>query len=150
MGVAIGGPLALGNQYYLQILVNIGINIILVLGLNVITGLSGQLSLCQGAFFGIGAYGCALLVMRAGLSFWFALPAAAFGTAALSLIVSIPALRLRGHYLAMLTLAFSVIVGQVLTNWVALTRGPSGLINIPWPDPISVGVFTINIANRQD
>lgn len=149
MAVAIAAPLVAGNQYYLQILVNIGINIILVLGLNVITGLAGQLSLCQGAFFGIGAYACALLVMRTGISFWLALPLAALGTAALGLVISIPALRLRGHYLAMLTLAFAVIVSQVLTNWVSLTRGPSGLINIPWPDPLPLGLFTINIANRQ-
>ncbi|HWB46576.1 MAG TPA: ATP-binding cassette domain-containing protein, partial [Hyphomicrobiaceae bacterium] len=142
-------PLAYGNQYYLQILANIGINIILVLGLNIITGLAGQLSLCQGAFFGIGAYACALLVMRAGLSFWLALPLAALGAAAVAVLISVPALRLRGHYLAMLTLAFAVIVAQVLTNWVGLTRGPSGLINIPWPDPINLGVASVKIASRD-
>jgi branched-chain amino acid transport system permease protein len=142
-------PLAHGNQYYLQILANVGINIILVLGLNIITGLAGQLSLCQGAFFGIGAYACALLVMRAGLSFWLALPLSALGAAVVALLISIPALRLRGHYLAMLTLAFAVIVAQVLTNWVSLTRGPSGLINIPWPDPINLGVASITIASRD-
>jgi branched-chain amino acid transport system permease protein len=143
-------PLAWGNQYYLQILVNMAINIILVLGLNIITGLAGQLSLCQSAFFGIGAYACALLVLRTGLSFWLALPLAAFGTAALGLVISIPALRLRGHYLAMLTLAFSVIVSQVLTNWVGLTRGPSGLVNIPWPDPLPLGPFTVTIDGREN
>lgn len=142
-------PLARGNQYYLQILVNVGINAILVLGLNIITGLAGQLSLCQSAFFGIGAYACALLVLRTGLSFWLALPVAALGTGTLGLVISVPALRLRGHYLAMLTLAFSVIVSQVLTNWVDLTRGPSGLVNIPWPDPLSLGPFTITIAGRE-
>ena len=146
LAAAIAIPLAVGNQYYLQILANIGINIILVLGLNIITGLAGQLSLCQGAFFGIGAYACALLVMKAGLSFWVALPVAALGTAVLGLAVSIPALRLRGHYLAMLTLAFTVIVAQVLTNWVEMTRGPSGLINIPWPDAIPLGFAEIRIA----
>jgi branched-chain amino acid transport system ATP-binding protein/branched-chain amino acid transport system permease protein len=143
-------PLALGNQYYLQILMNIGINIILALGLYIITGLAGQLSLCQGAFFGIGAYACALLVTRASLSFWLALPTAALGTAAIGMVVGIPALRLRGHYLAMLTLAFAVIVTQVLTNWVDLTRGPSGLINIPWPDPIRLGFAEIRIAGRSE
>jgi ABC-type branched-subunit amino acid transport system permease subunit/ABC-type branched-subunit amino acid transport system ATPase component len=149
LAAVIAIPLAVGNQYYLQILANIGINIILVLGLNIITGLAGQLSLCQGAFFGIGAYACALLVMKAGLSFWLALPISALGTAVLGLAVSIPALRLRGHYLAMLTLAFTVIVAQVLTNWVEMTRGPSGLINIPWPDAIPLGFAEIRIATRN-
>lgn len=149
LAAAIAIPLVVGNQYYLQILANIGINIILVLGLNIITGLAGQLSLCQGAFFGIGAYACALLVMKAGFSFWLALPIAALGTAVLGLALSIPALRLRGHYLAMLTLAFTVIVAQVLTNWVEMTRGPSGLINIPWPDAIPLGFAEIRIATRN-
>lgn len=149
IAAAIALPLLWDNQYYLQILMNIGINIILALGLYVITGLAGQLSLCQGAFFGIGAYACALLVMRAGISFWLALPTAAIGTATLGMLVSIPALRLRGHYLAMLTLAFAVIVAQVLTNWVALTRGPSGLISIPWPEPIPLGFAKISVAGRE-
>lgn len=149
IAAAIGVPLALGNQYYLQICANIGINIILALGLNIITGMAGQLSLCQGAFFGVGAYACALLVLRLGLSFWLALPLAAAGTALLGMAISFGAFRLRGHYLAMLTLAFSIIVAQVLTNWVDLTRGPSGLMNIPWPGPIKLGLFELNVADRK-
>ena len=143
------GPLALGNQYYLQILVNVGVNIILVLGINIITGIAGQLSLCQGAFFAIGAYTSALLVLNAGLSFWLSLPVAAIMTAFIGVLVGIPSLRLRGHYLAMVTIAFAVIVQQILTNWSSLTRGPSGLIGIPWPDPVQIGPLVISIQSRE-
>ncbi|MGH7076050.1 MAG: ABC transporter permease subunit [Stellaceae bacterium] len=142
-------PLSIGNQYYIEILANIGINVILVLGLNVITGTAGQLSLCEGSFSALGAYGCALLVMRAGLSFWVALPAATLGTGIVGLIVGVPALRLRGHYLVMLTLGLAVLVEQVLTNWVSLTGGPAALIGIPWPGPIHLGVFDIGVATRE-
>lgn len=142
-------PLAIGNQYYIQILLNIGINVILVLGLTVITGMAGQLSLCQGAFFGIGAYACALLVMGPGLSFWVSLPIAGAITATAGLVLGSLALRLRGHYLAMITLAFAVIVHQVIQNWSALTRGSSGLIGIPWPDPIAIGPATISVQSRE-
>jgi len=148
LAVAVALPLSLDNQYYLQILANIGINVILVLGLNVITGIAGQLSLCQASFFGIGAYACALLVMRAGLSFWLALPAVTVVTGLVGLIVGVPALRLRGHYLVMLTLGLAVLTVQVLTNWASLTRGPAGLIGIPWPAPLHFGFFDLSVATR--
>ncbi len=147
--VAAAAPIALGNQYYIQILVNVGVNVMLVLGLTVITGMTGQLSLCQGAFFGIGAYASALLVMRAGLSFWLSLPLAAVIAAASGLALGVPALRLRGHYLAMITLAFAVIVHQVIQNWSDLTRGSSGLMGIPWPDVIGAGPLTLSVRSRE-
>lgn len=142
-------PLAVGNQYYQQVLVNVGINIVLVLGLNVIIGMTGQLSLCQGAFFGIGAYASALLMTRVGLSFWLSLPLAALIAAAAGFALGIPALRLRGHYLAMITLAFAVITHQVLQNWVELTRGHSGLVRIPWPDVMAVGPVELAVQSRE-
>lgn len=144
-----GGPLWLGNQYYIQVLVNVGINIILVLGLGVITGMTGQLSLCQGAFFGIGAYGSALLMMRAGLSFWLSMPAAGLLAALTGFALGVPALRLRGHYLAVVTLAFAVIVHQVLQNWADLTRGSSGLVGIPWPDALALGPVAVSVRTRE-
>jgi branched-chain amino acid transport system permease protein len=147
--VLAAGPLLLGNQYYLQILVNVGINIILVLGLNIITGVTGQLSLCQGAFFGIGAYASALLMMRAGLSFWVSLPLAALVAAVAGFVLGVPALRLRGHYLAMITLAFTVITHQVLQNWTDLTRGNSGLVGIPWPDVVGLGPVELAVRSRE-
>jgi ABC-type branched-subunit amino acid transport system permease subunit/ABC-type branched-subunit amino acid transport system ATPase component len=149
VALAAAVPVFVGNQYYIQILVNIGINVILVLGLTVITGMAGQLSLCQGAFFGIGAYASALLVMTAGLSFWLSLPLAGAITASAGFVLGVPALRLRGHYLAMITLAFAVIVHQVIQNWSELTRGSSGLVDIPWPDPISVGGLRLSLESRQ-
>ncbi len=150
-GVALAAavPVFVGNQYYIQILVNIGVNVILVLGLTVITGMAGQLSLCQGAFFGIGAYASALLVMSAGLSFWLSLPLAGVIAAGAGFALGVPALRLRGHYLAMITLAFAVIVHQVIQNWSELTRGSSGLVDIPWPDPISAGALKVSLESRE-
>ena len=103
------------------------------LGLNLVYGYAGLLSLATGAFFGIGAYASALLALRLGWPFWLALLAAGLVCALLAVPMAVPALRLRSHSFVMVTLGFLVISESVAKNWVGLTRGDMGLIDIPRP-----------------
>lgn len=105
----------------------------LALTLNLVVGYGGMLSLCQGAFFGIGAYTTALLMLKAGWGFFPSVGAAVLITAILSLSIGLPALRLRGDYFILGTLGFQVIVFNVLYNWTELTGGSNGLTGIPHP-----------------
>src|ERR1700760_1969364 len=103
------------------------------IGLNVLLGLAGEVSLGQCGFVALGAYGVAILTTKAGLNFWEALPLAVLLVGAISAALSIPALRLTGPYLAMVTIAFGFIVESVSIEWRDLTGGSSGLANIPAP-----------------
>ncbi len=124
-------PLALDSPYALSTMVLIGIYTIVTIGLCLLMGYAGQISLGQAAFFGMGAYASAILTTRYGWSGWVALAAAAALTGALAWLIGIPILRLRGHYLALATLALGVIVHIVLTEWKEVTGGPTGLPGIP-------------------
>ena len=104
------------NPYYLQILVNIGIGIILALGLNIVTGLTGQLSLGHAAFMSIGAFTSALLTIKLGMPFSVYLILTGFITAAAAALIGLPILRLTGDYLAICTLGFAEIVKVVFLN----------------------------------
>ena len=104
------------NPYYLQIIVNIGIGIILALGLNVVTGLTGQLSLGHAAFMSIGAFTSALLTIKLGMPFSVNLILTGFITAAVAALIGLPILRLTGDYLAICTLGFAEIVKVVFLN----------------------------------
>jgi len=127
-------PFLIG-QYWLQITIVSGVFVILAVSLNLIMGIAGQLSIAHAAFYGIGAYTSALLTLRLGLSFWVSLPLAMVFTAFLGYLIAIPALRLRGHYLAIVTLGFGVLIYQVLERWESMTRGVMALTGIPRPTP---------------
>lgn len=100
---------------------------IALIGLNIVVGLAGQISLAHGAFFAIGAYGTAILVAKAGLPFPLALLGAGLVAMATGFLTGLPALRLKGHYLAVATLALSVAVPPIANRWTSLTGGSSGL-----------------------
>jgi branched-chain amino acid transport system permease protein len=102
-------------------------------GLNIIVGLAGQLNLGYAAFYAVGAYSYALLSQTFGLSFWVCLPLAGALAAAFGLILGIPVLRLRGDYLAIVTMGFGEIVRIVLINWQDVTGGPNGIAGIQRP-----------------
>ena len=124
-------PLAITNVYYLGILVFVGIYSIITIGLSLLMGYAGQISLGHAAFFGLGAYASGLLTTRLGFPpVWAALLAAVF-TGLVALLIGIPTLRLKGHYLAMATLGFGQIIYIVFNSWVDMTGGPSGFGNIP-------------------
>lgn len=129
-------PLFVTNTYYLRILTIGGIAILPVLGLNLLTGITGQLSICQAGFYGIGAYTSVLLVMKLHLSFWLSLPLATLFTGVIGFGLGIPSLRFKGHYLVIVTIGFTVIIYEIFLNWVSVTRGPMGIVGIPPPNPI--------------
>lgn len=124
-------PLYLNTPYALSTMVLIGIYAIVTEGLCLLMGYAGQISLGQAAFFGLGAYGSAILTVHYRWSPWVAMVAAALITAGIAYLIGIPIFRLRGHYLAMGTLAFGAIVHIVMTEWKEYTGGPTGLPGIP-------------------
>ncbi len=109
------------------------IYIMLGLGLNVVVGLSGLLVLGYGGFYAIGAYTFALLNHYYGFGFWQSLPLAGLVAGAFGLMLGFPVLRLRGDYLAIVTLGFGEIVRILLLNNTAITGGPNGIAQIPKP-----------------
>lgn len=132
-------PFLLGDQYWLRVTVTLGIFVLLALGLNVIVGFTGVLDLGFIAFYGIGAYTAALLMLKLNWSFWAALPVAVAAAALAGVLRGLPTLRLTGDYLAIVTLGFGEIVRLTFTNWVSLTNGPMGLRGIK---PPTVGKFS--------
>ena len=118
-------------SHYTEVMVFAGMFSMVSLGLSMLMGYAGQISLAQAAFFGIGAYTSAILTSRYGMPSLAAMPLGAILSAAVACLVGIPALRLKGHYLAMATLGFGVIVHIVLSEEVGLTGGPSGLADVP-------------------
>ncbi|MGE5704207.1 MAG: branched-chain amino acid ABC transporter permease [Clostridia bacterium] len=128
-------PLLFSNDYLIHIMVMCGINIVLVLSLNLISGFAGQVSMGHAAFFGIGAYTAGILAIK-GLPMWVAMILAAPVAALLGFLIGYPVLRLKGHFFAIATLGFGEIIHLVLNNWIDLTRGPMGLSGIPRPEAI--------------
>ncbi len=120
-----------GISHYVDVMVFAGIFSMVSLGLCMLMGYAGQVSMAQAAFFGIGAYSSGILTSRLGWNPWAAMPAGAALSALVAWIIGIPALRLKGHYLAMATLGFGVIVHIVLGEEVKWTGGPSGMVDIP-------------------
>ena len=121
------------GRYYTQMMALAGIFAIAGLGLNLLTGYAGQTSLGHAGFYAIGAYTGALLATKLGLGFWIGLPFSVALAAAAGLLLAYPSFRLEGPYLAMVTIAFGIIVNSVLVEWSDLTGGTQGVLNIPRP-----------------
>ncbi len=119
------------NEYYLTLLNFIGIHTLLVVGLNLLMGYAGQISLGHAAFFGLGAYTSGILTVTYGINPWLAMLAGMIISGGAAFLIGIPALKLRGYYLAMATLGFNVIVYIVFNEAQVWTGGPSGLAGIP-------------------
>jgi branched-chain amino acid transport system permease protein len=131
--LAAGLPLATANTYYLYVASSVGLLTIVTSGLNVLIGFTGQMSLGHAGFYAIGAYAAGVWSVRLGLSPWLGVLLAVLVAAAVGAIVAAAALRVTGPYLAMVTIAFGIIVEGILVEWVALTGGPGGIFNIPKP-----------------
>jgi len=129
------------ENFIMLLLITAGIFSILALGLNLIAGYTGLLSLCQAAFFGIGSYTTAICMMRFSMSFWTALVISGVLAALFGILIGLPTLRLKGDYLAIATLGFGEIVKNVILNLDAVTRGPMGINGIPAPTLFG---FTLN------
>ena len=142
LAAAAGVPLATSNTYYLFIAMLIGISIVVTTGLNILAGASGQVSLGQAGFYALGAYASAIITTRLGLGFWIGLPAAIALGAAVGVVLALASLRVSGPYLAMVTIAFGIIVEHGLIEWDALTRGFGGIASIPRP---RLGAFELTL-----
>jgi len=121
------------ERYAHDVAISVLVYVCLGLGLNIVVGLAGLLDLGYIAFYGVGAYTYALLSVHFGLSFWLCLPIAGAFSAIAGCIIGYPTLRMRGDYLAIVTLGFGEIVRIVLNNWMSLTNGPNGILGIKPP-----------------
>jgi branched-chain amino acid transport system permease protein len=128
-------PLFQDNPYILGISNLIGIYLIITIGLNLFIGYAGQISLGHAAFAALGAYGSAVMTTNWGWNPWSAMVVIAVLVGVSALIVGIPTLRLSGHYLAMATLGFNIVIYTILVQWDRVTGGPSGFPGIP---PLSI------------
>jgi branched-chain amino acid transport system permease protein len=121
------------NRYLLDLGILVLTYVMLGWGLNIVVGLAGLLDLGYVAFYAVGAYAYALLAQYFGLSFWICLPLAGILAAFWGIMLGFPVLRLRGDYLAIVTLAFGEIIKMVLVNWASFTGGPNGISGVPRP-----------------
>jgi len=117
--------------HYLDVMIFVGIYSLITMGLSLLMGYAGQISLGHAAFFGLGAYTSGILCTKLSMSPWLAMVAGVGLTALVAYIVGVPSLKLKGHYLAMATLGFGVIVNIFFNEEVYLTGGPSGFSDIP-------------------
>ncbi|MDG4890092.1 MULTISPECIES: high-affinity branched-chain amino acid ABC transporter permease LivM [unclassified Mesorhizobium] len=143
--------MAFGFQGSLKWVDNFGIQILIYVmlgwGLNIVIGLAGLLDLGYVAFYAVGAYAYALLGTHYGLSFWILLPCAGIMAATWGVMLGFPVLRLRGDYLAIVTLAFGEIIRLVLINWREVTNGAAGLSGIPKVSFFGLATFNVGDAN---
>jgi branched-chain amino acid transport system permease protein len=126
-------PQVYPKSYVMGVMCRIFMYAILAGSLNVINGYSGQFNIGHAGFFCVGAYSEALFAMKIGMSFWVALPLAGIMAALIGLVVALPTLKLRGVYLAIVTLGASELIRLVALNWESLTGGPMGVKGIPAP-----------------
>lgn len=139
-------PVIFYNQrYILDLAILVLTYVMLGWGLNVVVGLAGLLDLGYVAFYAVGAYSYGLLATNFGWSFWICLPLAGILAAFWGVLLGFPVLRLRGDYLAIVTLAFGEIIRLVIINWQSLTGGPNGVSGIPRPS-----FFGIPLDNSDD
>ncbi len=154
--------------HYPDLMVFAGIYCLITIGLSLLMGYAGQISLCQAAFYGIGAYASGILTVRYGMNPWLCMLIGMGISALVALLVGAPSLKLKGHYLAMATLAFGIIVFIIFNEEVELTGGPDGMRGIPglslfgfqfdsvnkyyylvWAFVFAAFIFTINIIQSR-
>lgn len=130
-------PMLVEDPYFLHIINVSFLFAISTYALNIMTGLTGQLNIAHAGFMGIGAYVSALVTTKLSLSFWFALPMAGLVTGICGFLIGWPALRVKGIYFSLTTLAFGELLFVVFDNWIPVTGGPMGIVGIPPPSPIT-------------
>jgi branched-chain amino acid transport system permease protein len=138
-------PALIANDYIVSLGVSFLINLMLIASLNLLIGYCGQISLGHAGFFGLGAYTAGILSAKFGINPWAGLPASSIAAAIVAVLVGIPTLRLKGHYLAMATLGFNAILSVLFNQLVSLTGGPNGLLGVK---PLSIGTFPLDTQAR--
>jgi len=130
--------------YYLHLTVLALIWVVVAQGQNLIQGYTGYVSIAQGGFMGIGAYCSALLSVKLGWTVWLTLSLSPILTGIFAILVGYPSLRVKGHYFAIVTLAFNMVIYIVLFNFRTLTGGEAGFTDIPRPGEFAVGAFNFS------
>lgn len=143
---ALGFLILKADGYQLFIISLVGLTAIVGIGLNVLLGMAGQISLGHVAFYAIGAYSVAIVTTKLEWSFWLALPVAGLIAGIAGVVLAIPALRVRGPYLAMVTIAFGFVVEQSAAEWSDLTGGWNGILGIPAPSAFGYSFTDRSIA----
>jgi branched-chain amino acid transport system permease protein len=138
-------PVFMASPQYLHLLCMVFIYIVLSLGMYSVWSV-GYLNAAHPAFYGVGAYTSALLMLRAGLPFWLTLPIAGIVSATLAAIIGYPGLRVRGAQFLILGIAFNEVVRWIFTTWKSLFGGANGIINIPDPEAIRILGLTIDFT----
>ncbi|MGA1841095.1 MAG: branched-chain amino acid ABC transporter permease [bacterium] len=138
-------PILVRNKYYISVMVVVGFNTLIVIGLCMLMGYAGQISLGHAAFYGLGAYSTGVLCTKFHFNPWLALLCGIMFTGLIAYLIGVPSLKLKGHYLAMATLGFGEIVFIVFNELSYLTGGPSGMTSIP---RLSVFGFMLNTDLR--
>ncbi len=142
-------PALVTVPYFLHLAILALIWVIVAQGLNVIQGYTGYVSIAQAGFMGVGAYTSALLAVRLGWPVWTTMPLAVVSAALVGVLVGYPSLRVRGHYFAIITLAYNMVIHIVLVNANQLTGGDAGLPGIPRPEPLALpGLEPIGFRSR--
>lgn len=131
-------PVMVKNPYFLHIIIMSGIFVLLSSSMNLITGCTGRLNLGHAAFYGLGAYGSTLLVMKMGFPVWIGMVFGGLISTFFGILIGVPCLKLKGSYLAITTLAFGEITRLSFMNLIDLTNGPLGIRGIPGPPPLSL------------
>ena len=141
-------PLVVKVPYFLHLTILALIWVILAQGQNLIQGFTGYVSIAQAGFMGVGAYCSTLMSVKLGWPVWLTLAIAPLFTGALAVLVGYPSLRVKGHYFAIVTLAYNMVIFTVLLTWSALTGGEAGIPNVPRPAEISLGGLVLNFSGR--
>src|SRR5512141_607542 len=137
-------PLVASNRYQVHIINMVGIYILISLGLNLAMGYAGQFNLAMGALWGVGAYTAAILNTRLGVPFWINLPAAIIVTGIFGALLGLPSLKVRSHYLAIVTIGLGEVINIILVQQEGLTGGALGIGSIQMPS-----LFGIPINNDE-
>jgi branched-chain amino acid transport system permease protein len=141
-------PHAIKVPYFLHLVILALIWVVLSQGQNLIQGFTGYVSIAQAGFMGIGAYSSTLLSVKLGWPVWWAMAAAPLMTAVLALLAGYPSLRVKGHYFAIVTLAYNMVIFIVLMTWSSLTGGEAGISNVPRPPDIALGGLVWSLGDR--
>lgn len=145
LAVFLAFPLFMKNIYYLHVINLAGIYTLIIIGLNILSGYTGQVSMGQAGYYAIGTYVSALLMMNFNVPIWLAILGAIGATALGGFLIGVPAMKLSGPYLVLATVGFGEIVRLVILNWTPVTKGAAGLTGIPLPQ-----LFGIKIMSEKD
>ena len=145
---ALALPQGVTLPYFQHLIILALIWVVLSQGQNLIQGFTGYVSIAQAGFMGIGAYCSTLLIVKLGWPVWLAMAAAPVATAAMAVLAGYPSLRVKGHYFAIVTLAYNMVIFIVLMTWSSLTGGEAGISNVPRPPNIAFGGLVWDFGSR--